>query len=300
MNQQQISQILREYEKNRHFAELKRQADLDRAMTFSEFSALQRGYNDLVTSLSDDAADEKMSEIRKKQTEVLKRLGIDNFFEMQYACARCKDTGYDGGKLCPCVKKKFAADQKNSLVPAGARFENCDLTLFDESIRKQISNAYSFAKKYVDEFPPKNKLNIFISGGIGAGKTYLTSCIFNALTEKGVFAEYLTAFNLNNLFLKSHLAPLNEKNEILDVLFSADLLIVDDLGTEPLYKNVTEEYLFNLVNERTINAKSTVISTNLSPDQILERYGERILSRICNKNNSRLINLPGKDLRLKK
>jgi DNA replication protein DnaC len=298
MNQQQISQILREYEKNRHFAELKRQADLDRAMTFSEFSALQREYNNLIISLSDDA-DEKMSEIRKKQTEVLKRLKIDDFFKTQYACARCKDTGYDGGKLCPCVKKRFADDQKNTSVPANARFENSDLTIFDENIRGDITRVYSIMQQYVDEFPPKNKPNIFITGGTGAGKTYLTACIFNALIEKGVFAEYKTAFDLNNLFLKSHLAPLDEKNEILDVLFSADLLVIDDLGTEPLYKNVTVEYLFNLLNERTINAKSTAISTNLSTSEIRSRYDNRILSRIYN-NRTIKIDLPVKDLRQKK
>ncbi|MDR2091159.1 MAG: ATP-binding protein [Clostridiales bacterium] len=300
MNERQISEILREYEKRRHFAELKRTADYENAMTFPEFSALQKNYNGLVVKPPEADVEAEIAEIRKKQAAVLKKLKIDDFFETQYLCARCKDTGYENGKLCLCVKKRLSDDRKNGAVPTDAVFENCDLSLFDADIRPRMAKVYSIAKKYVETFPPKNKPNIFITGGTGTGKTYLTACIFNALTKKDVFAEYLTAFGLGGLFLKSHLAPVSEKTAVLDPLFSADLLIVDDLGTEPIYNNITCEYLFGLINERTVNAKPTVISTNLSPADILSRYGERIFSRVCNKNNATLLDLPGKDLRLKK
>jgi hypothetical protein len=108
-NQQQTAKILREYEKNLHFAELKRESDREKAMTFPEFSALQSEYNALIPSLADDA-DEKMSEIRQKQTDLLKKLNIDNFFEIKHTCEKCKDTGYDSGKLCQCVKDRLTDD----------------------------------------------------------------------------------------------------------------------------------------------------------------------------------------------
>ncbi|MDR3263905.1 MAG: ATP-binding protein [Clostridiales bacterium] len=304
---QTANQILREYEKNRHFAELKKQADTEKALSYPEFKELSDKYNALIVKFAsspDAEADDlsaKLSAVRKKQTALLKKLGIDNFYAEAYSCPHCKDTGYSGGKICDCVNKKIVdklkEQNKQNIMPAS--FDGCDLALFDEGVRNQIANVYSLMKKYAENFPPKKYRNIFITGATGTGKTFLASCILGAVSEKGFYTEYLTAFNLNNLFLKCHISPLDEKYAILGGLIAADLLMIDDLGTEPILNNVTKEYLFNIINERTVAQKSTVISTNLSPAEILTRYGERIFSRICDKSASLLISLPGKDLRLK-
>ena len=76
-------------------------------------------------------------------------------------------------------------------------------------------------------------------------------------------------------------------------------MLIDDLGTEPVLKNVTKEYLYNLINTRQINKRATLITTNLSLDNILDRYDERIFSRLGNKNLSTIIQLLSSDKRLK-
>ncbi|MDR1940554.1 MAG: ATP-binding protein [Clostridiales bacterium] len=305
-----INQILRDYQKNRHFAELKRQADYELALSDAEFRALQERYGALVLAAAREDSNAalkvggetkgQIDGVRQRQAERLKELNIDDFFDETriFACRECKDTGYSDGKLCRCVETEIAKRLKQKAAKTAppqiaATFLTCDAKIFDESIRPAIEKIYSSMKNYAESFPPKKIFNIFITGATGTGKTFLTSCVYNAVSEKSFYAEYLTAFNVNNLFLKCHLSPMEEKYAIMNDLVSCDLLIIDDLGAEPMLNNVTKEYFFNLFNERLNARKSTIISTNLSPADILSRYGERIFSRIC----PTIINIPGSDLR---
>ena len=105
---------------------------------------------------------------------------------------------------------------------------------------------------------------------------------------------YKTAFELNELARLYHIGKSYDFTDCLN----ADVLLIDDLGTEPVLKNVTKEYLYNLINIRQINNRATLISTNLSLDNIIERYDERIFSRLANKNLSATIQLFSKDKRI--
>jgi DNA replication protein DnaC len=70
-------------------------------------------------------------------------------------------------------------------------------------------------------------------------------------------------------------------NDYLD----CDVLIIDDLGTEPTIKNVTQEHIYNILNERLVNKRAFIITTNLDPNAIMERYDQRIARRILAKEN---------------
>ena len=76
------------------------------------------------------------------------------------------------------------------------------------------------------------------------------------------------------------------------------LLLIDDLGTEPMMRNITVEYLFTLLNERIAAKRHTVIATNLSPVQLQERYGERVMSRILDRSRGVALKFVGRDVRL--
>ena len=115
------------------------------------------------------------------------------------------------------------------------------------------------------------------------------------IVKKGVVVIYKTAFEINELARLYHMGKSFDFSDCLN----ADVLLIDDLGTEPVLKNVTKEYLYNLINTRQINNKPTLISTNLSLDNILNRYDERIFSRLANKNLSTVIRLVSQDKRLK-
>ena len=107
---------------------------------------------------------------------------------------------------------------------------------------------------------------------------------------------YLNSFELNNIFTKIHTSPLEDKPFYYSVILDCDLIIIDDLGTEPIYNKVTKEYLYLLLNERIKRKKPFIITTNLSPQNIIDRYEERIFSRIFT-DNTRCIEFPDQDLR---
>lgn len=301
-----LNRILREYEKKRHFAELKRLADEESAMSYPEFLELKSAIN-AATLREAYATPESLPEIRaelaalgKRRERLLKKYGLNDFSKPLFECKLCDDTGYAGGSPCLCLKKRLAESLRSETrrPDIKASFADCKLDLFDESVRPKLIKVYAAMKKYAENFPSDRYRVILVSGAAGAGKTFLSSCIYNAVAKGGFFSDYFTAFGLNNMFLKIHTAQADEKYPLLDGLLSLDFLAIDDLGTEPILNNLTKEYLFNLINERISQGSSTLISTNLSPSDLLSRYGERIFSRLYSKNSSLVIKLPGKDLRL--
>ena len=87
-------------------------------------------------------------------------------------------------------------------------------------------------------------------GPTGTGKTCVLSAIGNELITKGYSVKFISAFDFNNLMLKYHTAPLDERSLYLDEVIEPDFLIIDDLGTENILKNVTCEYLLNMLSTR--------------------------------------------------
>ena len=151
--------------------------------------------------------------------------------------------------------------------------------------------------KFVDNLKTAQTRNIVFMGNTGVGKTFLAKSIAKTAMSKGNTVIFITSFNLNNEFLKSHLSSELDKIKLLNNYINCDLLVIDDLGSEPKLKNVTSEYLLILINERIARKKATIITTNLRPDNIIATYGQRFYSRIFNKEDSSLIEITGKDLR---
>ena len=77
-----------------------------------------------------------------------------------------------------------------------------------------------------------------------------------------------------------------------------ELLLIDDLGTEPMLENITVEYLFTLLNERRSGRLPTLIATNLTPRELQARYTERIFSRMVDRSDTELLHFIGQDVRL--
>ena len=128
----------------------------------------------------------------------------------------------------------------------------------------------------------------------------MRTTISKKLLSKNISVMFLTAFALNNLFLKFHTTFDSSKSSILEQVLGCDVLIIDDLGSEPKYKNVTEEYMYLVTNERLSKNQSTIITTNLGLEGVLSRYGERTFSRLCNKQNSIILEIENSDIRLKR
>lgn len=221
----------------------------------------------------------------------LKKLGLNGTdIKPNYECKDCNDTGYVNGSVCNCLKKEI-----NKELFALSGFSHSLATFEDDQFK---SPAFELMKKWCNV--KSDKINILICGHTGTGKTFLTECIASKLISQYKLVMFTTAFNLNNAMLNYHISFDFNREEKLSPYLNCEVLIIDDLGSEPMLKNVTQEYLYLIINERMLAKKPTVITTNLMPSDILNTYGERIFSRLSNKKTSILINLESEDLRLKK
>lgn len=210
-----------------------------------------------------------------------------------YSCDICKDNGYVNGKRCACFNKALI---KTALLELGVN-ESSKVS-FSNSIPAPLKKHYAIMQDYANNFPNVDVNNYVFIGSPGTGKTYLSKCVENEVLTKGYSAIFLTATDLINIFLKIHLSEV-DKSLILDILSNCDLLIIDDLGTEPMYKNVTVEYLLTVISTRLDSNKPFIITTNLSTSELLDRYNERLISRLSDKTKTRFIPFNLEDLRRK-
>lgn len=230
---------------------------------------------------------EKYSAQRKKLLAILGYTESD--LTPQYYCKFCSDTGYVDNRICSCMQNEI-----HRLIAEGSEAGDAEFT-FENSTETNKHNVavYKHAKSAV-----QNGQNIFLTGNTGSGKTYLLSACANFAVEQNKSALFVTAYTLNSMFLESHLSDFATKQAILDSLVDVDVLAVDDLGTETVYKNVTAEYLFSVINERVNRRKQTFISTNLTLEDVRDRYDERIFSRLVDQKLTFVAELVGKDKRL--
>jgi DNA replication protein DnaC len=247
---------------------------------------------------------------RKKINLLLENNYPQDYLQPKYDCNMCEDTGYIGNEKCNCLKQamiNIAYEQSN--IKNIIKDENFSTFCFDyysdeidsrfnlsplENIRKIYSKCKGFVNNFDNEFT-----NIILFGQAGLGKTFLCNCIAKALLDTSHTVIYLTSFQLFKLFGDYTFNNYDEKvpQEKIESIFDCDLLIIDDLGTE-FNNKFTGVELFNCLNTRLLNKKSTVISTNLTSTDWSKQYSDRIVSRIF--GNYEPLKLFGSDIRLKK
>ncbi len=216
-------------------------------------------------------------------------------------CPLCSDNGFSGGQLCTCVRNEVSRRMYRDagLTQNSPSFEKYDLSLFPDTVmtksgatvRDYMAFLREMGQTYAARFPGLQKPNLLFTGPTGCGKTYLLDCIAAELIKRGFWVVRATAFGANEIMAKAVFEKANP-----DHLFDCDLLALDDLGSEPLFSK-TKTYLFNLLNERMAAGRPYIVSTNLSAGEILQRYEERIFSRITDQRTTRIFEFEGVDLR---
>ena len=232
-----------------------------------------------------------------------------NYLEPVYDCPDCKDTGYIDNKKCHCFQKAVIdmlytqSNLKNILQEEN--FDTFSLSYYSAnhidpktgtSSLANMQKAYTAARDFVDTFGREFR-NLFLYGDTGVGKTFLSNCIAKELIDRSHSVIYLSSFELFDTLAKSKFGKDETANQMNEHIFDCDLLIIDDLGTE-LANSFTVSQLFLCLNERLLRRKSTIISTNLSLESLVDIYSERTFSRIT--SNYTMLKLTGDDIRIKK
>ncbi|MBO5364968.1 MAG: ATP-binding protein [Clostridia bacterium] len=258
--------------------------------------------------------EESIRSLQKQRRELLKSLGKpEDYLEEVVTCSLCRDTGFlETGRRCGCLEELIANSMGASSNLTGIMkeqtFDKVDYTLFAKQPKENgrepltyMKTAYEKGFRFADTFD-KTHGNLLLMGNAGTGKTYLSSCIANHALKRGKSVYYQTAFRLFELLEKLKFDRLLPEEEELAAysarqIHQADLLIIDDLGTE-FVTAYSAAAVFDLINSRQLQGKSTVVSTNLNLEGLEKIYSKRLTSRFL--GGFEIIPFIGQDLRMQK
>lgn len=332
MSDSTLKNLLKEYEQKRLmaltdldkrkqslYASNERLSEID-----SELNLYALNTAKAILSTPDDASSldnlkNKIDDLKKEKEVILKKLNIDNsFFRPHFECDLCEDTGYiqDGYQfnLCNCIKQKlFDIEYNKSNIGNLEKdnFEHFNFDLYSDKVdegafssnlspRDNIKNIKQIALSFIDNFDNADEKNLLFIGNTGLGKTFLSNCIANELLKKGKTVLYQTAPVMLDTIIDYRFNK-NTSSNIYDNILDVDLLIIDDLGTECMNSMKFSE-LFNVINTRLLNQNNhitkTIISTNLSLQDLNKKYDERIFSRFVGYYN--ICRFFGEDIRFKR
>lgn len=264
----------------------------DTAIDFADKIVASPQDGEALRKLASDIIASKTADFKK----ALSAAGLDpELLEPVYKCSLCKDTGLVGGEMCGCIRQiVIEKNFSGSGVDPEMSFENFRHDLIDEPReRKANENIYSFCLDYADSFPDNALPDMLLLGAPGVGKTYLLNCIGDRVLKNGYSVLKISANKLVGRVLDSIRDRELERPDFV----LPDLLIIDDLGAEPLLENITVETLLSILCERQEERKATVIASNLEPAALNEYYGERIVSRLIDINRSKVIKITTPSLR---
>jgi DNA replication protein DnaC len=256
-----------------------------------------------------DDLPERMEKLNEKIRNALMEKGYPaDYLAPVYKCPVCRDTGRIGETIkepCECLKKAYQQKLREKIGLTGSRtetFETFDASVFpDEKIpgldftQREMMQLYrTVCEKWANEYPESEYRDLLLTGSTGLGKTFLLRAMAERLIERDVNVLIISAYKMLEILRKSYFENDDSAAELLD----AEVLMIDDLGSEPLMQNVTVEQLFNLLNERQSRNLATVVSTNLDMAKFRERYTERIASRLRDSRCCKVLNLLGRDIRI--
>lgn len=281
-------------------------------------------YSDILTAhpaLAQDIKKKKSLELELSKYQALNKpfedtqnqldaltLQIENYLtqnnlslDMQYECEKCQDTGYVDSKPCECrlneYKKLIKANISLTALPKFC-FEDNTFAKSNVPQAKGMTKLYKIMSEVCDKFYTTKLQNFLFSGASGVGKTSLVVACANKLTDMNISVLYLSSFELINIFLDKHTNKPTALRKWYDYLLDCECLIIDNLGTEPIYKNVTIEYLLSTIEKRLTAGKKTMICTQLDAVMLANRYGESFLSKFADKKYSLSVGyINGEDMR---
>lgn len=249
----------------------------------------------------------------KEQLELLKERSVSlnsereslfnpKDYTVPFACEKCRDEGVVNSQYCDCligIAKSLQLKKLNQSAPfSESRFDNFSLEYYPKettakfSPRIRMEKVAAYLKNFAKNFPTGE--NLLLVGGTGLGKTHLSIATANAVIGRNFGVYYASAEDLINKLQREKFSREAPTFSLYDAVAECDLLVLDDLGTEFLTA-FGKTAIYEVINSRILSKKSTIINTNLSMEEIQERYSQRIASRLIGNYTSLLFD--GKDIR---
>lgn len=256
-----------------------------------------------------------IDKLKLQKNELLVQQGYSqNYLEDVYECDLCKDTGYvkEGvvQRRCTCYKKVMISILKKQSVMFNENhtFENFCSEYYSDAVNEEdygipvsprvhMQKVLSKVKKFAEDFDNPDMDNMIFSGRTGTGKTYMANCVMSRLLDKGKEVLFMPAGSLFKPFAVYESEEREMMNDLRDMIYGCDLLIIDDLGSEKMTSARYSEFI-DILNTREQAGKKNIITTNLTPKNIRDTYDERISSRLLGTYD--IYRFTGDDIRLRR
>lgn len=258
--------------------------------------------------LAQKSLHDKLQEIVSRQRKLLTQYGFSaDYLKPVCNCADCGDTGYiilDNGtrEKCHCFRQQeirllYAQSHIQDMIER-ENFSTLSYQYYQGDDLRRFEAAVQLSRKFVQNFNDEYE-NLFFYGTVGTGKSFLSGCIAGELLQQGHSVIYFSAAGLFDMLARYSFDAKSKEllYDLCEDLYGCDLLIIDDLGTETTNGFITSQ-LFSCLNERYLRRKATLISTNLTLEELRDRYSDRIFSRIT--SHFALCKLTGADIRILK
>jgi len=267
-----------------------REIDMELRSTMSRIiaSALRRGTDP--RPAVECLRDENLS-LQQEKRQLLAAMNLpEDALDAKPACALCGDSGYRGGAVCRCLKQYYAQEQQKELSRmldlGNQSFDTFSLDWYPDrydsnigcSPREHMEIIYDACAGYAHQFGRK-PANLLLFGAPGLGKTFLSAAIAREVSGEGYSVVYDTAAHIFERFEMQKFGREEGAESDVERILGCDLLILDDLGTE-MTTAFVQSALYQIINTRLMEKKSTILSTNLMPGEIARRYSAQIASRI--------------------
>ena len=251
--------------------------------------------------------------LQAERKKLLEEMDLpEHYLEEIPECVFCSDTGYREGRVCRCLRRYYSQEQQKELsrmLDLGSQsFDSFSLDWYSDRVEPGAPRSarshmeervYNHCAEFAHRFGKKGAENLLLFGAPGLGKTHLSAAIAREVSEEGWSVVYDTAAHVFSCFEQEKFNRDEDGESASDVerILNCDLLILDDLGTE-MVTTFVQSALYQIINTRLMEKRSTIISTNLTPDKIAQRYSQQIASRI--EGEYHLLPFVGEDIRKQK
>ncbi len=254
-----------------------------------------------------DAVRESNLALQQERQALIEANFEEGYLDDSPVCDHCGGSGYVGSTMCECLRELCRQEQKRELTFLNVGKETFDQFRLDYypdridpklgvNIRSVMERTLQICRRYAVEFTERSE-NLLFSGDTGLGKTFLSACIARAVADRGYSVMYESAGHLFSKMERAKFGGDEDARRETEKYSLCDLLIVDDLGTE-MGGQFTTSALYTLINDRILAGKATIVSTNLTTEELEKRYSSAIASRL--RGNYRRIAFIGEDIRLKR
>lgn len=278
-------------------------AEIDRALSATGLRIMREALNGREGL---DARIRKLEEgnalLLEARREILRANGYpEDYSSVKYECEECQDVGFVNGKMCRCMRRALtlAGYESSGVLKLIGRqnFDTFDLSYYEGAEKANMERILSRAKQYAAGFDGRHMRNLLFIGTTGLGKTHLSSAIAKEVVDGGFDVVYESAQKIFSDYEAEKFGRTAQGENRTERYLACDLLILDDLGTE-MQSQFTVSCLYHLVNTRLIAEKSMIVSTNIRKEELLEKYTDRITSRLF--GEFEVCVFAGKDIRSQK